>query len=55
MDINIIPKVVIEARVFRAKKEKPFLIPKSIWKWAKRKRIPGTGKWENKGVITTLE
>lgn len=43
-------KLSINAKVFR-KGPKPRWIPSRVWGWLARKRIPGTGKWENLGKI----
>lgn len=51
MEIKTPSETVISAKVFRAKKNKPFLLPKVIWKWALKKRLPGTGKWIDMGVL----
>ena len=50
MKINYPIEASISARVFRAKK-KPYLIPQRIWKYIVRKRLPGTGHWQDLGVL----
>jgi len=45
--------ITIQARVFRARKDKPKLMPTFLWSWAKRLRLPGTGRWENLGEVAS--
>lgn len=46
------PQISIEARVFRiAWDRKPNWIPKGLWLALGKRRIPGTGRWENLGEI----
>jgi hypothetical protein len=56
MDLQAKTNVSIQARVFRiAWDRKPFFIPKGLWMALGRRRIPGTGRWENLGTIATSE
>lgn len=43
------------ARVFRARQEKPRFIPTILWQYAQGKQWPGTGRWENHGVIASSD
>lgn len=48
------PQVEIQARVFRiAWDRKPNWCSKGLWMWLGKKRIPGTGRWENLGTIAS--
>lgn len=50
------PKVSIQARVFRiAWDRKPSWVPKGVWLWLGKKRVPWTGRWENLGEIASSE
>ena len=54
MDIHAKTNVSIQARVFRiAWDRKPFFIPKGLWMALGRRRVPGTGRWENLGEIAS--
>jgi len=49
------PKAFIKARVFRAKQQKPLLIPGALWRFAQARKWPGTGRWENLGTIASTD
>lgn len=55
MQVSKKPKAIIMARVFRAKQEKPRLIPRFMWQFAQARKWPGTGRWENHGVIASSD
>lgn len=55
MEQSVRPNAVITARVFRARQEKPRFIPTRLWRYAQARRWPGTGRWENRGVIASTE
>jgi len=50
------PQIQMKARVFRiAWDRRPFWIPKGVWLWLGKKRVPGTGRWEDHGVVAKSE
>lgn len=48
-------KVTINARVFRARKDKPWFVPGFIWALAKKYRLPFSGTWHDLGEIASSE
>jgi len=49
-------KVTMHARVFRiAWDRKPWFVPTSVWLWLGKKRVPGTGRWQDLGEIANSE
>ena len=53
-DANIGQRITLYARVFR-KGPKPKLIPNALWRWAARRRIPGTGRGEEMRKVASSE
>lgn len=51
-NIELRPTAVIEARVFRASPA-PRFVPQWVWTALAKRRIPGTGRWENLGEIAS--
>jgi hypothetical protein len=51
--VPITSNVEISAKVFRAKKVKPRLIPKIVWRFALKRQWPGTGKWGDQEVLAS--
>ena len=52
--VPVAAKAIISAKVFRAYKRKPRLVPGFLWFIALRKKWSLAGRWEDLGVIGTM-